>query len=115
MDDKEKNHFTKGPTEKINSIFKKSLDDVTWDDLKFLLSEIKLLRESLLKAGNSGGEKDPRPLVEALKRLRDCDWTVSLPDRMDAMRKIAREALEAYEKEEKREQNQKVLLSDRMA
>ena len=29
----------------------------------------------------------------ALVRLRDCDWTISLPDRMDAVREIAREAL----------------------
>jgi len=28
-----------------------------------------------------------------LTKLRDCDWVISLPDRMDAVRKIAREAL----------------------
>lgn len=33
-------------------------------------------------------------LREALTRLRDCDWVISLPDRMDAVREIAREALE---------------------
>ena len=33
-------------------------------------------------------------LAAALIRLRDCDWTISLPDRMDAVRQIAREALE---------------------
>jgi len=33
-------------------------------------------------------------LRAALERLRDCDWVVSLPDRMDAVRKIARQALE---------------------
>lgn len=32
-------------------------------------------------------------LTRALERLRDCDWTISLPDRMDAVRQIAREAL----------------------
>ena len=32
-------------------------------------------------------------LEAALKRLRDCDWVISLPDRMDAVRDIAREAL----------------------
>jgi len=31
----------------------------------------------------------------ALVRLRDCDWVISLPDRMDAVREIARSALEA--------------------
>ena len=30
---------------------------------------------------------------EALGRLRDCDWVISLPDRMDAVRAIAQEAL----------------------
>lgn len=30
----------------------------------------------------------------ALTRLRDCDWTITLPDRMDAVRAIARAALE---------------------
>ena len=32
-------------------------------------------------------------LRSALTRLRDCDWTITLPDRMDAVREIAREAL----------------------
>jgi len=30
----------------------------------------------------------------ALTRLRDCDWVITLPDRMDAVREIARKALE---------------------
>jgi len=38
-------------------------------------------------------------LREALIRLRDCDWTITLPDRMDAVRKIAREALAAGERQ----------------
>ena len=36
-------------------------------------------------------------LREALTKLRDCDWVVSLPDRMDSVRDIAREALEGVE------------------
>ena len=32
-------------------------------------------------------------LKAALVRLRDCDWVISLPDRMDAVREIARKAL----------------------
>lgn len=36
-------------------------------------------------------------LKAALVRLRDCDWVISLPDRMDAVREIARKALEAKE------------------
>lgn len=33
-------------------------------------------------------------LQAALERIRDCDWVITLPDRMDAVRQIAREALE---------------------
>lgn len=33
-------------------------------------------------------------LEAALERIRDCDWVITLPDRMDAVRDIAREALE---------------------
>ena len=32
-------------------------------------------------------------LREALQRIRDCDFVITLPDRMDAVRQIAREAL----------------------
>ena len=33
-------------------------------------------------------------LEKALERIRDCNWVITLPDRMDAVRAIAREALE---------------------
>ena len=33
-------------------------------------------------------------LRAALEQIRDCDWMITLPDRMDAVRQIAREALE---------------------
>lgn len=33
-------------------------------------------------------------MKEALTKLKDCDFGISLPDRMDAVRKIAGEALE---------------------
>jgi len=33
-------------------------------------------------------------LESALGRIRDCNFTITLPDRMDAVRAIAREALE---------------------
>jgi hypothetical protein len=32
-------------------------------------------------------------LRAALVRLRDCDWVIRLPDRMDGVRQIARKAL----------------------
>ncbi|HDZ62779.1 MAG TPA: hypothetical protein ENH40_06515 [Nitrospirae bacterium] len=38
-------------------------------------------------------EKERDRYKLALEKLRDCDWVISLPDRMDAVRKIAREAL----------------------
>ncbi len=38
-------------------------------------------------------QEDSQRMREALERLRDCDWVITLPDRMDAVRKIAREAL----------------------
>ena len=40
-----------------------------------------------------------RVLRLACERLRDCDWVISLPDRMDAVREIAREALKKMEGE----------------
>lgn len=46
--------------------------------------------ESDLDAANARNAE----LKEALIRLRDCDWVISLPDRMDAVRDIARAALE---------------------
>lgn len=33
-------------------------------------------------------------LEGALERIRDCNFTITLPDRMDKVRQIAREALE---------------------
>ncbi|MEZ5528708.1 MAG: hypothetical protein R3E57_02005 [Porticoccaceae bacterium] len=35
------------------------------------------------------------PLEQALVKLRDCDWVITLPDRMDGVRKIARNGLAA--------------------
>lgn len=35
-----------------------------------------------------------KKLEYALERIRDCDWVITLPDRMDAVRAIAQEALE---------------------
>lgn len=37
---------------------------------------------------------------EALQRLGDCDWVITLPDRMDGVRAIAREALATIRGEE---------------
>ena len=39
-------------------------------------------------------EHEIQQLRAALERIRDCDFVITLPDRMDAVRQIAREALE---------------------
>ena len=39
-------------------------------------------------------QEENKIMREALTKLRDCDWIISLPDRMDAIRKIEGEALE---------------------
>ena len=38
-----------------------------------------------------------RVLRDACERLRDCDWVITLPDRMDPVRGIARAAIAATE------------------
>ena len=53
-------------------------------------------REFAIKGWNEGTPRHHRAhkLEAALKRIRDCDFVITLPDRMDAVRAIAREALE---------------------
>ena len=52
-------------------------------------SIINALRDDLKES-----EKRAEMLTLALERIRDCDFVITLPDRMDAVRAIAREALE---------------------
>jgi hypothetical protein len=49
--------------------------------------------QKLLTALNDT-EKRMNTFKHALQRIRDCDFVITLPDRMDAVRAIAREALE---------------------
>lgn len=49
--------------------------------------------EHTLRKERDEAESENIRLRQALERLRDCDWVISLPDRMDAVRAIAREAL----------------------
>ena len=49
--------------------------------------------QRLLTALNDS-EKRADAFKHALERIRDCDWVITPLDRMDAVRKIAREALE---------------------
>jgi len=56
-----------------------------------------LRREKEISRQNPRRLEDARKLdvaVNALTRLRDCDWVIRLPDRMDAVRHIAKDALE---------------------
>jgi hypothetical protein len=61
----------------------------------------KLLKECVLMDADSEATRTMEKAVaaimklrDALERIRDCDFVISLPDRMDAVRKIAREALQ---------------------
>lgn len=49
--------------------------------------------QKLLAALNDA-DKRADAYKQALERIRDCDFVITLPDRMDAVREIAREALE---------------------
>ena len=51
------------------------------------------LENTLLRGKIASLEARIKQLEEALIRLRDCDWVISLPDRMDAVRDIAKQAL----------------------
>jgi hypothetical protein len=47
----------------------------------------------LLNADLDAAEARIEKLEAVLKQIRDCDFVITLPDRMDAVRAIAREAL----------------------
>jgi DNA-binding IclR family transcriptional regulator len=55
----------------------------------------RMLRECSMRpaATQNAAANEIEALRAALTRLRDCDWVISLPDRMDAVRNIARAAL----------------------
>lgn len=52
------------------------------------------LRYSVTHDNLVNAERRITALEAALKRLRDCDWTIGRGDRMDPVREIARQALE---------------------
>ena len=54
-----------------------------------LTSVVEALQRSLAKE-----QARVDKLEMALQQIRDCDFVITLPDRMDAVRAIAREALE---------------------
>lgn len=59
------------------------------EDPELADSIITTLRSDLDEA-----EVRVKKLEYALERIRDCNFVITLPDRMDAVRAIAREALE---------------------
>lgn len=69
------------------------------------LESIKQLAAAEIEAFKAEAEQDRAQLAAArddsermrtaLTRLRDCNWTISLPDRMDAVRDIARVAIDS--------------------
>jgi len=61
-------------------------------DLAKALAEETTERENLeCELDAMTGQRDR--LAEALREIADCDFVITLPDRMDAVRAIAREAL----------------------
>lgn len=61
----------------------------------------KLLEECVLMEADSEATRTMEKAIaaimklrDALERIRDCDFVITLPDRMDAVRRIAREALQ---------------------
>mgnify|MGYP000686697891 CR=1 FL=1 len=61
-------------------------------DLATALAEETTERENLeCELDAMTGQRDR--LAEALREIADCDFVITLPDRMDAVRAIAREAL----------------------
>jgi len=52
---------------------------------------LQMLNEATARA--EAADARIKVLEEALTQLRDCDWIITLPDRMDAVRDIARTAL----------------------
>lgn len=50
-------------------------------------------KRRFLEDKNHKLQQDNKIMRETLEKLRDCDWVITLPDRMDAVRDIVREAL----------------------
>ena len=65
--------------------------DYTGDDAALIVAARNSLPAILTEIRELRAENARK--TAALTRLRDCDWVISLPDRMDAVRDIARAAL----------------------
>lgn len=50
---------------------------------------IRTLQQTLIRV-----TKQRDALIEGLEKLASCDWVITLPDRMDAVREIAKQTLQ---------------------
>ena len=67
---------------------------LTWTELYRRDPDLaQIIVESLQRSIADQQERIDK-LEGTLERIRDCDFVITLPDRMDAVRAIAREALE---------------------
>ena len=73
-----------------------------YDEIVKLKAAVKDTGARLLaeQKENKKLQLDLKIAMEALKKLRDCDWIISLPDRMDAVREVAQEVLKEIELQE---------------
>jgi hypothetical protein len=53
-----------------------------------------------LREQRDDAERQRDRLAEALRKLADCDWVITLPNRMDAVRAVANEALSSQNAKE---------------
>ena len=59
-----------------------------------LRAEVAVLREERAIQWRECAER----LAGQMQRLADCDWVITLPDRMDAVRDVARNALAEFDR-----------------
>ena len=107
--DSEEIIITKGkPTHWVSQDFARKLERERDEALEYadklaeglpegmLPKDIEVLREANLGlATELAAVTEQRDrLAEALQKLADCDWVITLPDRMDAVRAVANQALQ---------------------
>lgn len=77
-------------TPETDSAYIQRPNEGAWD---FRVRQEKTM-EKLERERDEAREQRDR-LAEALRKLADCDWVITLPNRMDAVRIIADEALQS--------------------
>jgi hypothetical protein len=84
------------PTPRTDAVYLEHRYWANEDEATEAIEDLRDLARKLERELATEREK-VRTLRTACERLRDCDWTITLPDRMDAVRDIARAALAATE------------------